>query len=88
MSLFSLLVSPIVCPLILLTYLKTYMVCGSCAYKEKSRTMMRDGTFLILFWCLQDIVPSVKQCASKRNSSRVNSAYVDIIEGIPSFSVD
>ena len=50
--------------------------------------MIRDGTFLILFWCLQDIVPSVKQCASKRNSSRVNSAYVDIIEGIPSFSVD
>ena len=50
--------------------------------------MMRDGTFLILFWCLQDIVPSVKQCASKRNHSRVNSANVDIIEGIPSFSVD
>ena len=32
---------------------------------------------------------SVKQCASKRNSSRVNSAYVDIIvEGVPSIFVD
>ena len=25
----------------------------------------------------RDIVPSVKQCASKRNSSRVNSPYMD-----------
>ena len=82
MSLFFLLVFPIVCSLNFTNISENiYGLWKLCLQGEKQnhdeRWFILNILKLILFWCLWDIVPSVRQCASKRNSSRVNSAYMD-----------
>ena len=82
MSLFFPLVFPIVCSLNFTNISENiYGLWELCLQGEKlnhdERWFILNVLKLILFWCLWDIVPSVKQCASKRNSSRVNSAYMD-----------
>ena len=87
MSLFFPLVFPIVCSLNLTnTSENIYGLWELCLQGEKQnhdeRWFILNVLKLILF-CqgAYEIVhiwmPSVKQCASKRNSSRVNSAYMD-----------
>ena len=82
MSIFFPLVFPIVCSLNFTNICENiYGLWELCLQGEKlnhdERWFILNVLTLILFWCLWDIVPSVKQCASKRNSSRVNSAYMD-----------
>ena len=82
MSLFFPLVFLIVCSLNFTNISENiYGLWELCLQGEKlnhdERWFILNVLKLILFWCLSDIVPSVKQCASKRNSSRVNSAYMD-----------
>ena len=82
MSLFFPLVFPIVCSLNFTNISENiYGLWELCLQGEKQnhdeRWFILNILKLILFWCLQDIVPSVRQCASKMNSSRVKSAYMD-----------
>ena len=85
MSLFFPLVFPIVWSLNFTNFTNIseniYGLWKLCLQGEKlnhdERWFILNVLTLILFWCLRDIVPSVKQCSSKRNSSRVNSAYMD-----------